>query len=179
MYYLDTCVLMSYVFASEPKHLIVTCFLNKAVKSQETLHVSILTILEFLTAGCRRIIGGQKLIDLLGAYVSKYPSDEDKCRFFRGLVLHYIVNGLQVGIIGCGPLSKLHIECKKIECLRVQEKALDLFHKIRLKYADILHLLYAQTIAGKEGIKFLTSDESFLDFSNQIKTNLQIEIEQI
>ena len=115
------------------------------------------------------------LIKLLKEYIDRYDSEEEKCRVFRELILTYILKSLRIRILGCGQITKVHIGSNEVEALDVQKYAIKFFPKIRLRYVDMLHLLYAHTISGN-GIRFLTTDKHFRDFADQIKDELKIEV---
>ncbi|ADM27578.1 conserved hypothetical protein [Ignisphaera aggregans DSM 17230] len=182
MYYVDSNVLISYVFStSEPYHTASQHFLEDlALGRGQKLYASSLTLVEACNAICRRIVReGSKLIDPLQRYVDLYRDVKDKCRFLTSLIIGFLMERLGIEFIDDESLYRF--EPVNIDGMRIPKifrEALELSYKINLRVKDLLHIVYAYTLSNIYGIKFfLTHDiEDFERVKEEVKRLLRIEI---
>ena len=181
MYYVDSNVLISYVFATgEPYHKISQKFLDELVKRKQKLYASSLTLVEACNVICRKIIKEEAgLIDPLRRYVNKYKDTKDKCKFLISLIISFLKEKLGIEFIDDKRLYEfVTINIDDMKLPRIFKEAIELSYKINLRIKDLLHLVYAYTFSNIYGIKyFLTHDiKDFEKIRDKVKQLLQIEI---
>ena len=182
MYYVDSNVLISYVFATgEPYHVISQSFLEDLVfRKKQKLYASSLTLVEACNVICRKIVKeGSKLIDPLQRYVDMYKDAKEKCRFLISLIMSFLKEKLEIEFIDDESLYEfVTVSIDSVKLPRIFKEAIELSYKINLRVKDILHLIYAYTFSNVHGIKFfLTHDiKDFEKIRDEVKQLLQIEI---
>lgn len=181
MYYVDSNVLISYVFLTgEPYHATSQRFLEDLVQRRQKLYTSSLTLVETYNVICRKIVKeGSKLIDPLQVYVDIYRDAKDKCRFLVSLIISFLREKLGIEFIDDEKLYEfVTVSMGGMELPRIFKEAIELSYKINLRVKDLLHLIYAHKFSNTHGIKFfLTHDiEDFEKIVDEVKQLLQIEI---
>jgi len=182
MYYVDSNVLISYVFStSEPYHATSQSFLEDlALKKGQKLYASSLTLVEACNVICRKIVKeGPKLVDPLQRYVDVYRDTKDKCRLLVSLIVRLLRKKLGIEFVDDKNLYKFEpVNIDSAEMPRIFREALELSYNINLRVKDLLHLVYAYAFSNTYGIKFfLTHDiEDFEKIRDEVKQLLQIEI---
>jgi len=182
VYYVDSNVLISYVFSTgEPYHTASQHFLEGlALKRRQKLYASSLTLVEVCNVICRKIVKeGSKLVDPLQRYVDLYRDVKDKCKFLTSLIIGFLREKLGIEFIDDENLYRFEpANIDSIEMPRIFREAIELSYKINLRVKDLLHLVYAYTLSNIYGIKFfLTHDiEDFERVKDKVKQLLRIEI---
>jgi len=95
MYYVDTSVLISYVFASDSGHHASRKVLESIVAEGRKLYGSSFTLVETCNTVCRKIVKerGWRLVDPLQGYVNIYADPERRCRFLLSLMISFLEEG--------------------------------------------------------------------------------------
>jgi len=178
MYYIDSNMLISYVFVSEKIHKISQKSLEKLAEKQK-LYTSSFAILESCNALCRKIARGEKIVDPLQIYIDRYKNMEEKCRFLTSFFIKFLEEKLRIKIIDEKAIYE-PININNITLPKIFYEALKLSSKINIRTKDIIHLTYVSLFSKilKINIKyFLTHDiENFQKIRNRVKKLLQIEI---
>jgi len=182
VYYVDSNVLVSYVFSTgEPYHTASQRLLEElALKRGQKLYASSLTLVEACNAICRRIVEeGPKLVDPLQRYVDLYRDAEDKCRFLASLIVGFLGGRLGIEFVDDENLYRFEsANIGGVKVPRIFREALELSYKINLRIKDLLHLAYAYALSSTYGIRFfLTLDvEDFERVKEEVKRLLRLEI---
>jgi len=182
VYYVDSNVLISYVFSTdEPYHAASQHFLEDlALKRRQKLYASSLALVEACNVICRKIVKeGSKLIDPLQRYVDMYRDAKDKCRLLISLIISFLREKLGIEFVDAENLYEfVTIGIDSMKMPRIFKEAIELSYKINLRVKDLLHLVYAYTLSSIHGIKFfLTHDiKDFEKIRDETKRLLQIEI---
>jgi len=182
VYYVDSNVLVSYVFSTgEPYHTASQRLLEElALKRRQKLYASSLTLVEACNAICRRIVKeGPKLVDPLQMYVDLYRDAKDKCRFLASLIVGFLREKLGIEFVDDENLYRFEpVNIDGMKLPRIFREALELSHRINLRIKDLLHLVYAYALSSIYGIRFfLIHDvEDFEKVRDEVKRLLRIEI---
>jgi len=76
MFYLDTCIIVSYIFESDRKHESIAREINE-LKKQGSFHISLLTLLElYITALVRLTCNKWKMPGMLKGMINQYPTQD-------------------------------------------------------------------------------------------------------
>jgi len=182
MYYTDTSVLISYVFASDSGHGTSRKVLeNIAIKYGQKLYASSFTLVETCNTICRKIVkeGKWSLIDPLQKYVGIYENTEERCRFLLSLIISFLKNRLGIEFVDeKGLYDFVLVGFNELRAPKVFKESIHLSHRLSLRIKDLLHLVYAFALSKTHNIKyFLTRDiENFEKIRDTVKQLLQIEI---
>ncbi len=181
MYYIDTNVLISYVFASDSGHEASRRVLEDIViKQGQRLYGSTLTLVETCNTICKKIAKEKwRLIDPLQGYVDIYRDYRDKCRFLVSLIYNFLKEKLNIEFVDHEKLYEFETtNLNKLEIPKIFKESIELSYKLAIRIKDLLHLVYAYMLSKTLGIKyFLTRDiEDFEKVKNTVKQLLQIEI---
>ena len=188
MYYVDTSVLISYIFASEAAQETTREILEDQAK-RHGLYASPLTLIETCNTICRKVIAERKwkLIDPLQLILPPNPpkhtesqkDPEETCRFLQSLIINFLKENLGMKFIDDEELyTPTPASLNDITIPKIFKKTIDLSHKLRIRVKDLLHLTYALMLKRKYNIKyFLTRDiEDFGRVKETAKQLLHIEI---
>jgi len=181
MYYVDTSVLISYVFASDLGHHASRKALEDIVAKKQKLYASSLTLVETCNTICRKIIGeGRwKLIDPLQEYVDVYKDFEKRCRFLLSLIISFLEERLDVHFVEVEDFySFVPTTFNELKIPKIFKESIDLSYKLTIRIKDLLHLVYAFMLSKTHNIKyFLTRDvENFEKIKDKVKQLLRIEV---
>ena len=182
MYYIDTSILISYIFASDRGHDVSRRILEDiAIKRKQKLYASSFTLAEACNVICRKIIRERKwlLIEPLQRYVDAYKDVEERCQFLLSLIINFLRERLGIEFIDDESFYKFEsIGFNRLRVARVFKVSTDLSYKLTLRIKDLLHLVYAYMMSETYRIKyFLTRDvENFEKVKDVVKRLLRIEI---
>jgi len=189
MYYVDTCMLISYTFASETAHETSRKVLEDIANRKHKLYASSLTLIETCNTICRKVAMERqwRLIDPLQSLLPKNSpehagsQDEVKktCRFLQSLVISFIKEKLGMEFIDKEELYTLTPSgFNDIIIPKVFKKTIDLSRELKIRIKDLLHLTYASMLREDYNIRyFLTRDiEDFGRVKEVAKQHLNIEI---
>lgn len=182
IYYVDTSVLVSYVFASDPGHDASRRILEDiSIRQKQKLYASSFTLVETCNTICRKIIKERKLslIDPLQMYVSIHKDIEDKYQFLLSLIINFLIERLNIKFVDEEAFYNFTpIDLSGLRIPKIFKKSIELSYKLSLRIKDLLHLVYAFLLSKTYGIKyFLTRDiEDFARIRNIVKQLLQMEI---
>lgn len=163
MYYIDTNVILSFIFRSEnwkKAEKVVEMIKGKEVS------LSPITLAELKSVICRRI--DEIEITELRPRIKRLNRAE-RCRYLFEFVIKYILQLFRIR-----PIS----DCKEVEMGNTRmniyiKDAIDIAEHIPLKTLDLLHLAYARGGGAKY---FITLDREFIEKRDNIKEKLDIEI---
>jgi len=182
MHYIDTSVLISYVFASDSGHEASRRVLeNIVIRRGHRLYGSTFTLVETCNTICRKIAGEKRwsLIDPLQGYVDIHKDYGNKCRFLISLIYSFLKEKLNIEFVDNESLYEFETaNLNKLEIPRVFRESIELSYKLTIRIKDLLHLVYAYMLSKTHSIKyFLTRDvEDFEKVKDTVKQLLQIEV---
>jgi len=182
MYYVDTCVLISYVFASDSGHEASQRALEDiVVKQGHKLYGSTFTLVEACNSICRKITKEAKwrLSDPLQRYIDIYKDYGDRHRQLISLIFSFLKEKLNIEFVDNEDLYKFETTgLDKLEMPRIFKESIELSYKISVRIKDLLHLAYAYMLSKTHNIRFfLTRDiGDFKNVKDAIKHSLQIEV---
>ncbi|MEX2689286.1 MAG: type II toxin-antitoxin system VapC family toxin [Candidatus Njordarchaeum guaymaensis] len=183
MFYIDTNVLLSYVFISDRKHNIAKEILEKKIKNRP-IHLSSLTIVEMKASLIRMIQGGYDLIDPLKILLQKFTK-KDKVRILVAIILGFLKGKFNVSIASDDMFAdSLYRLVNQNLPLSAENKIIYLFARaltlssiVSLKTLDLLHLIYAEELKRRKVISsIVTFDKDFINGADTIRKNLKINI---
>ena len=181
MYYVDTSVLISYVFASDIGHDVSRRILENVAARGQKLYASSFTLVEMCNVVCRKIVKEKKLrlIEPLQSYVDVHGSEEDRCRFLLSLIISFLKERLGIEFVDDENLYEFEsIDLNELRIPRIFRETILLSQKIPLRIKDLLHVAYASALSRTRNVKyFLTRDvEDFEKVKDEVKRLLQIEV---
>jgi len=181
MYYIDTSILISYVFTSESAHRASQEVLESIVAEEHRLYASSFTLAEMCNTICRKIVKEKKwkLIEPLQEYVDVYRGVEERCRFLQSLIVSFLREKLGIEFVDEEDFYRFVLTgLNELKMPRVFKDSIDLSSRLGIRIKDLLHLVYASMISKIHNIKyFLTRDiEDFEKVKDRVKRLLQIEI---
>jgi len=181
MYYVDTSVLISYVFASESAHRASREVLESIAAGRHRLYASSFTLVEVCNTICRKIVREKKwrLVEPLQEYVGAYRGVEERCRFLQSLIISFLKEKLGIEFVDEEDFYRfVPTGLNELKIPRVFKNSIDLSSRLGIRIKDLLHLVYASMMSKTRNIKyFLTRDiEDFEKVRDKAKQLLQIEI---
>lgn len=181
MYYIETSVLISYVFASDIGHSASERILEKLVFEKQRLFSSSFTLIEMYNTICRKIVKEEKLglVDPLQRYVNIYKGSEEQSRFLLSLIIGFLKEKLNIEFIDKEDFYDfVSMDFDKLRLPKIFKESMDLSPKLTVRIKDLLHLIYAYMFSKTYNIKyFLTRDiENFEKIKNIVKQMLQIDV---
>jgi len=181
MYYIDTNVLVSYVFASDSGHCASRKVLEILADKEEKLYTSSFALVETCNAICRKIIkeAGWRLIDPLQRYVNIFVDAEERCRYLLSVIISFLKEKLNIQFVEVEDFYVLVPTIfNELKIPKIFKESIDLSYKLTIRIKDLLHLVYAFMLSKTHNIKyFLTRDvENFERIKDKVKQLLQIEI---
>jgi len=190
MFYLDTCILISYIFESDRRHQDIIKEVNNFT-NQGTLHISPLTLLELYMVALVRLIHNKwKLPGPLRNIAKHYPL-QDLRKILFGILIGYLTQSINIQIHGDNEVedlvrkfqeyAKLKISNCQVDVLKIYDYILSLVKQgLIIQYADMLHILYAHELSKKKYVKyFVTSDTIFEKYSDLILNLLGLNLKII
>ncbi|UNQ73523.1 type II toxin-antitoxin system VapC family toxin [Infirmifilum sp. NZ] len=174
MYYVDTNVLLSYVFESDPYHRRSKEILESLTSEGKKLCASSLVLTEACDVLCRKISRekGWKLVALPSQDISGYASPEDKCRFLSSLVIYFIKNRLNVQFLDSEEFYSFEQIFEDLSIPRLFKESIELSFKLPIRVKDLLHLAYALILSKNCGVRyFLTLDAE--NFNEEVRNVAQ------
>ena len=107
--YVDSSVIISYVFASDIGHEESRKVLEEfAFKRKYKLYISPYALAEICNAICRKIKDSKyRLIDPLQDYIEKFKNYEEKCRLLISIIITFLRERLGVELIDSEELYEL------------------------------------------------------------------------
>lgn len=183
MYYLDTSVLISYIFTSDINHKRSKNALESIASKGDKLYISQLALLEMHNVTCRKMLkeGVGGMIRPPQWNLGSMADYEARCRSLLFYMIGFLNHRLGVELVGSSDLygsEAFSIGSVKLEMPRVFWEALSLSTKLNIKTLDLLHLAYASMLSKSHSIKFfVTCDiENFGRIRDKVKQLLGIEI---
>ncbi|RLA83670.1 MAG: hypothetical protein DRG31_05885 [Deltaproteobacteria bacterium] len=153
MFYLDTNVIVSYLFETDPNHGIVLNEIRRLGR-KGTFHISSFSLvgLAYVVVFCFKY-RGWKLIDALQIVVDGFP-EQVRCRVLLGLLLGYVIQDLGVKVHGDDEvrglfrkfreLREVKLGVLNVKTIRLCGRVVDLIRRgFIVEYSDVLRLLYA------------------------------------
>ena len=172
MYYVDTSVIISYIFSSEKRH-VKTRELLENLSRGTRLYTSSYALVETCNSICRKIIHGElKLIEPLNKIVESYRDHRERLRLMLSLVIGFLRKRLSLEIVDDVNFYQFQrIEEMNINIPRVFKLCIELSYDLRLRIKDLIHVVYAYLLRERYGIKYLvTADvENFEKVYDQLK----------
>ncbi|ABL88635.1 hypothetical protein Pisl_1479 [Pyrobaculum islandicum DSM 4184] len=184
-YYIDTNVLISYLFVSEHNHIISQKILENIANQRHTLYGSTITFVEMYNTICRKIRGGRwKFIDPIQKYLEKITNSENRCKLVIAIIYELLKERLGIKFVDCKDLyefEKFEIGKHALYVPQIFKVLLEeLTPKLTIRFKDLIHLAYVYMLSKICNIDikyFLTFDvEDFGKIKNHIKQALGIEI---
>lgn len=175
--FLDTSVILSYVFEDDEHHKEAKSFLKHYA---QIYYVSPMAVFEVYCVVPRRY-GGARLPRMLHALLNQFKTEEEKIACISTLVLSYLKGSLSK-VIFCsdeqfGWKLKDHIvDDSKIKLFEPYYLAVRSGHKLKQKAADMLHLAYASKVAQGATVHFVTFDEKLVERAEAINQEISVEV---
>lgn len=178
-YYVDTSVLVSYLFESETGHHVSRRVLEDAVRRGVKLYASAFTLVELYSAVCRKLRRERRLrlVEPLQFYVDRLSGDEEVCRFLVSAMVSFLRERLGVEFADREDLY-LFEEAHGVRLPRIFGEAIGATPRLPIRIKDLLHLVYAYALSRTYGIGYFpTRDvEDFEKVRGAARRGPQIEI---
>lgn len=183
MYYLDSNVIVSYLFETEDHHNRVVEFL-KEIASKNELYVSSFSLIETLNAVCRKVVGDKQLEffkplrSLLRNYLDQIKNPVDKCRFISSFIINFVKTNLSIEVADDADIYTFEF-LDDTTLPRLFKLSCELVPKLRIPIKDLLHVAYAYLLSSRYKIKyFLTLDREHFtrDVSDIISRELGLTV---
>ena len=179
-YYLDTDIIVAYLFKSDKRNKLVAQWLYDKICEGRNFYVSPLVLTELYNVICRKIMGGDfKLAPEPIALVLNRLKPEEYCRAVIPLIIKYLENNLRVKVRDPVDLYQIvKSEELGINVIKLYAKATELVNITGLPSKDLFHLIYALRLAETSGVKyFATLDTDHFEGKQRVLRELGLELE--
>jgi len=161
MYYLDTSVLVSYIFVTERRHALARQFLENLAHKGLKLYISPYTLVELYNSVCRNIAGGNlKLADPFNEILNRAGGSLNaKLELLVSMIVTMLVEMLGLEVVDdheiYKPAKTLGFELPLLYC-----KCIELSHRVKIRIKDLLHIVYAHLLHEKYNIRYIVTCDS-------------------
>ncbi len=174
MYYIDTSILVSYVFSSEKGHKRTRELLD-SLSRESKLYISSYALVELYNTVCRKIANREiKLAEPLDTYLKIY-SDKDiekRLKFIAAMVVSFLLRKLNLKIVDNSHFyQQQQFKVINVSIPLIFRKCIELSHKLRLRIKDLLHVVYACLSMNQYNIKYIVTGDAE-DF-NKVRRQLK------
>jgi predicted nucleic acid-binding protein len=174
VYYLDSNVLISFLFENEEHHRVVEDFLLKlATCGEGPLYTSTLSLTEAMNALCRKLRSGEQVIWPLNIYIEKLGG-ANACVLITSFLVGFIEASLKVKIID-DPSFYGFEKLNSTSIPLVFKQAIELTSVIDIRVKDLLHVAYALLLKRLRGVKYIITLD--IDEFSKIKDKLERQLE--
>jgi len=175
--FLDTSVILSYVFEDDEYHKEAVSFLQHYT---QIYYVSPMAVFEVYCVVPRRY-GGVRLPRMLHALLNQFKTKEERIACISTLVLFYLNSSLSK-VIFCSDeqfgwkLKDHTVDDSKMKIFEPYYLAVRKGHKLKLSAADMLHLAYASKVAQAVTVHFVTFDGELIERAKIIKQEINVKV---
>jgi len=176
--FLDTNVVLSFVFLNDEHHKRTVNFLNQFA---EIYYISPMTLFELYCVIPRKF-GNVRFPVAVQRLLNKYETEEEKMACVSTLVVSYFKHSLPKEVIFCSDekfewtLRNVEVDDSTIKIFEPYYLAVQKGHKLLQKAADALHLAYVSKAAQNTPVCFITFDEDIFEKAQAIKQEINVEI---
>jgi predicted nucleic acid-binding protein len=174
VYYLDSNVLISFLFENEEHHRVVEVFLLKlATCGEGPLYTSTFPLTEAMNALCRKLRSREQVIWPLNIYIEKLGG-ANACVLITSFLVSFIEASLKVKIID-DPSFYGFEKLNSTSIPLVFKQAIELTSVIDIRVKDLLHVAYALLLKRLRGVKYIITLD--IDEFSKIKDKLERQLE--
>ena len=176
--FLDTSVIISYVFEEDDHHKKAVAFLEQYA---QIYYMSPMAVFEICCVVPRKYYDGVKLPRAVQYLLNQYKTKEDKVACVNALILSYFKHSLPKVVI-CSDeefkwtLKDINVNDSTIKVFEPYYLAIQKGHKLLQKAADMLHLAYISKVAQGAPVEFITFDTDMIDKAEILKQEISVEI---